>query len=200
MSLESVLASLTADVSAVSGAQATAGAPLGCNVARERAVSAVSRKRDSDRFDTSETPDRSLPYHREPAAGAGRTPDTGATAETGHAQTCDDISGVSLARELIGSWKVPSLDESMIVGSRCPVLPSETRTRDVVRFRLRADDGHLLPGFSVECPGPGETRAQCIARLQQEFGKRLVMSPSVGRDPKTGSHDRASLSDSGDQR
>jgi hypothetical protein len=44
----------------------------------------------------------------------------------------------------------------------------------LLRFTLRDDDGVLLPGFSVEMAGPGETVDDCFQRLKREFGNRLA--------------------------
>jgi len=59
----------------------------------------------------------------------------------------------------------------------------EARRRGLVRYRLRGDDGSPLPGFSLESPGPGEDRAQCLERLRREFGTRLLLDGDEAEGP-----------------
>jgi hypothetical protein len=44
---------------------------------------------------------------------------------------------------------------------------------ELIRFTLCDYEGRVLPGFSIEMAGPGETREDVIEKLRREFGCRL---------------------------
>lgn len=44
----------------------------------------------------------------------------------------------------------------------------------MVYYQLRDESGHELPGEAVEAPRENETAGECVRRLIDEFGDRIV--------------------------
>lgn len=63
--------------------------------------------------------------------------------------------------------------------SHATELTADARKRGLIVYRLLDDEGELIPGCSIEMPEPGETREQCVKRLRDEFGGRLVLMEDV---------------------
>ncbi|RYU61878.1 hypothetical protein EWI61_03565 [Methylolobus aquaticus] len=82
------------------------------------------------------------------------------------------------------SLRMPGLSCDLDVrADRADAMGREARRRGLIRYQLRGDDGEALEGFSLECPKPGEDRAQCLERLRAEFGSRLILDDGEAEGP-----------------